>query len=58
MIKMVKKNTIRYVTKEKFEELRLKHPKTVVSKRKNGSERIFLGNRVFVEYDLTLERKE
>ena len=48
MIKMVKRKTIRHVTKEKFEELKLKHPKAVVSKRKNGHERMFLGNRVFV----------
>jgi len=48
MIKMVKRKTTQYVTKEEFEELKLKHPKAVVSKRKNGSERIFLENRVFV----------
>ena len=48
MIKMVKRKTIQYVTKDEFEELKLKHPKAVVSKRKNGHERMFLGNRVFV----------
>jgi len=48
MIKMVKRRTIQYVTKEKFEELKLKHPKAVVSKRKNRHERMFLGNKVFV----------
>jgi len=45
---MVKRKTIQYTTKEKFEDLKLKHPKAIVSKRKNGHERIFLGNRVFV----------
>ena len=45
---MVKRKTVQYVTKEKFEELKLKHPKAVISKRKNGSERMFFGNRTFV----------
>jgi hypothetical protein len=48
MIKMVKRKTIQYVTKDEFEELKLKHPKAVVSKTKNGHEKMFLGNRVFV----------
>jgi len=48
MIKMVRGKTIQYVTKDEFEELKLKHPKAVVSKTKNGSEKIFLENRVFV----------
>jgi len=48
MIKMVKRRIIQHVTKEKFEELRLKHPKAVVSKTKNGQEKMFLGKRVFV----------
>jgi hypothetical protein len=48
MIKMVRRKTIQYVTKDEFEELKLKHTKAVVSKTKNGSEKIFLGNRAFV----------
>ena len=48
MIKMVRGKTIQYVTKDEFEELKLKHPKAVVSKTKNGFEIIFLENRVFV----------
>lgn len=48
MIKMVKRRIIQHVTKEEFEELKLKHPKAVVSKTKDGHEKMFLGNRVFV----------
>jgi hypothetical protein len=42
MIKIVKRKTIQYVTKDEFEELKLKYPKAVTSKREDGSERIFI----------------
>ena len=39
---------VKDVTNDKFEKLKQKYPKAVTSKRKNGSERIFLGNKIFV----------
>jgi hypothetical protein len=39
---------IKDVINDKFEKLKQKYPKAVTSKRKNGSERIFLGKRIFV----------
>ena len=45
---MVNRRIIQHVTKEEFEELKLKHPRAVVSKTKDGREKMFLGNRVFV----------
>ncbi len=36
------------VEKEEFEKLKQKYSKALISKRKNGSERIFAGNKIFV----------
>lgn len=44
----IKSIIVKEVTKEKFEEIKQKYPNCIVSKRKNGTERIFIGKKVFV----------
>jgi len=44
----MKTKIIQEVGKEEFEKLKEKYPNALVSKRKNGSQRIFLGNRIYV----------
>ncbi len=44
----MKAKIIEYVTKEEFEKLREKFPKALVSIRKNGSKRLFIGKKVYV----------
>jgi len=39
---------IKDVTKEEFERLKQKYPQALISKRKDDSERIFVGKRIFV----------
>lgn len=44
----MREKTIEYVTKEEFEKLKEKFPNALVSTRRNGSKRLFVGKRVYV----------